>query len=63
MIRKPGRPPLDPADRSVVVSFRMPARVYDRVCERAAAARVTVPEILRRAWRSADRKEIQNTRS
>jgi len=55
MRRKPGRPPLDPTDPSVVVTLRMPARVFEAVCRRAAAARLTVPEVIRRALRAAPR--------
>ena len=48
--RRPGRPPLDPADPTTVhVHVRIPTRQYDAAYQRAAAARVTVPELLRRA--------------
>jgi hypothetical protein len=47
--RREGRPPLDRSDPSVSVHVRVPTRQYDAVYERAQAARVSVPEFIRRA--------------
>jgi predicted DNA binding CopG/RHH family protein len=54
--RKPGRPPLDRTDpeRSVPICLRLPSRAYDRVHDRASAAGVSVPELLRRTLRQAE---------
>lgn len=49
MSNRPGRPPVDPTDRSVLVSLTLPGRAFDEVCRRAALERVSVPEIIRRA--------------
>lgn len=50
--RRRGRPPLDASDRqSIPVQVRLPTRQYDALHARAAAQRVTVPELLRRAMR------------
>jgi len=48
---KGGRPRLDPTDRSVAVSLALPGRQFDRLCQRASLARVSVPEIIRRDLR------------
>lgn len=61
MANRPGRPPLDPTDPSVVVSLRLPSRAFDQVCVRAAAARLTVPEIIRRALRNSANKERETS--
>jgi len=55
-----GRPPLDRADPSVVVSVAMPSRAFDLICRRASVERLTVPEIIRRALRRPDNKKIEN---
>jgi len=44
-----GRPPLDRNDPSFPVTVKFPGRVFDRICQRATAERVTVPEFIRRA--------------
>ncbi len=59
MANRPGRPPLDRVDRSVVVSLAMPGRVFDHVYARAQFERLTVPEIIRRALRNSDNKKIE----
>jgi len=46
--RKPGRPPLDPTDPSVDVYFRLPSKEYAALWKKAAEARCTVPEQIRR---------------
>jgi len=51
--RRPGRPRLDPADHSVDLHFRMPAKQYDAVYTRAARERCTVPELIRRTCHPA----------
>jgi hypothetical protein len=62
MGNKRGRPPLDRADRSVVVSLAMPSRAFDDVCRRASLARLSVPEIIRRAVLRTTNKKIENPR-
>ena len=52
---KPGRPPVDRTDPSVPVHVKLPSRQYDAVFVRAAAAGVSVPEIVRRDLRRASR--------
>lgn len=49
------RPKLDARDESVPVSFRMPSKQLDLLCQRAIKAGVSVPEIIRR-----DLKSIEN---
>ena len=51
--RKPGRPPLDAADRSVPYSMRIPARDFANAATRARDERLTLAEWMRRALRSA----------
>ena len=53
MPQKPGRPPLDSTSPSVPVHVKLPSREYDAAFLRAAAAGVSVPEILRRDMRRA----------
>jgi hypothetical protein len=48
-VRRPGRPPLDPDDRSVAITFRAPRRVVDGLYAQATQQRITVPELIRRA--------------
>jgi predicted HicB family RNase H-like nuclease len=48
-----GRPALDPEDPSTGVFVRIPSTQYDRAYLRASAARVSVPEWIRRAVREA----------
>jgi hypothetical protein len=48
MTRRPGRPPLDPADPSVQVCIRFPAKRYDALYKAASASRTTVPDLIRR---------------
>jgi hypothetical protein len=54
---KKGRPPLDRTDASVQVTLKMPSRQYDDAYQRASAARVSVPEILRRDLRRASEQD------
>jgi hypothetical protein len=49
MSRRPGRPPIDPTDPSVVVKFSLPAKRYDAMYRAASAHCLTVPELIRRA--------------
>lgn len=46
--RPPGRPPLDDDDDSVPVHLTLTGRHYDHIEAQAKAARVSVPEIIRR---------------
>jgi hypothetical protein len=62
MANRPGRPPLDPTDRSVAVSLALPGRTFDRVCRLAAIERLSVPEIIRRALSNSEHKKIQTPR-
>jgi hypothetical protein len=48
MANKPGRPPVDKDDPSVSVHVKVPAKTYDMLYADARAARVSVPELLRR---------------
>jgi hypothetical protein len=54
--RRPGRPPLDPTDKSVGVSVRFPSRTLDAMYKHAAEARVSVPEWIRRTVAPAQLK-------
>lgn len=56
---KRGRPRLDPTDRSVGVLVKMPGRTFDRVYQLAKAARLSVPEVIRRVITS-EKLDIQN---
>jgi hypothetical protein len=47
--RRGGRPPLDPTDRSVSLTLRVPSKQYDRLCADAQRERCTVPELVRRS--------------
>jgi len=49
MQRRPGRPPLDPTDPSVVVKFSLPGKRYDALYRAASAHCMNVPELIRRA--------------
>jgi hypothetical protein len=51
-MNKPGRPPIDPTDASVVVSLTIPARAFDEYYRRAQLARVSVPEVIRRTLKA-----------
>ena len=51
-----GRPPLDPADRSVSVCVKLPSRHYDNLYRRARKARVSVPEVVRRVLEQRDKR-------
>jgi hypothetical protein len=50
--RRPGRPPLDRDDPSVAVTFRLPSRRVDLLCQRADRERISVPELIRRGLTS-----------
>ena len=47
MSRRPGRPPLDDADKTVRMSFRVPTKRFDELCTRAKDARVNLSEFAR----------------
>jgi hypothetical protein len=47
MRRPPGRPPLDPTDRSVRLSVSVTASTYDAIYLRAKTARMTISEFVR----------------
>lgn len=51
MAKRPGRPALDPADRSVTVSLALPARTFDQLYRQAQLERVSVPEVIRQQLR------------
>jgi hypothetical protein len=53
--RRKGRPPLDPNDRSVKVSFSVPSHQYDLLYRAASDRRVGVPELIRR-WLQLEKK-------
>jgi len=44
-----GRPPLDRTDPSVRVCVTVPSRRYDALDRDAGAARVSIPELIRRS--------------
>jgi len=46
--KRSGRPALDPHNPPVTVSFRLPLKAYDRLCQEATVARCSLPEHLRR---------------
>jgi hypothetical protein len=46
-----GRPPLSRAEPSAAVNVRLPESDYDIAYKMASAQRVSVPEILRRAFK------------
>jgi hypothetical protein len=48
---KRGRPPIDPTDRSVSLSVRLPSKQYDALVRRAVDARRTVAEQVRAEYR------------
>ena len=45
---KRGRPPLDPDDRSVKISFCLPSRAFDALCHQARVEAVSMPALMRR---------------
>lgn len=57
--RRGGRPSLEPGDRSVRICLSIPVARYDDLYARARAARVSIPEQIRR---DMQRKDIQTTR-
>jgi hypothetical protein len=61
MNRRNGRPPLDPADPSVQVCVKVPAKHYDALYRTASAGRVSVPELFRRAIHR-NQKYLKQTR-
>lgn len=61
MRNKRGRPPLDPSDRSVTITLVIPGRAFDAYYARAQAARVTVPEVIRRALHIPGNKKVENS--
>lgn len=52
-MKRTGRPPLDDEPDSVPVHVKMSPSQYDNTYRRAQAARVTVPEQIRRDVRAA----------
>lgn len=46
-MKRTGRPPLDPDDRSVRVCVTMPAKRYDALYREASGGRMSVPEVIR----------------
>ena len=49
--RPRGRPPIDPTDRSVQISFKLPGKQLEDAAARASAERLTLPEFIRRLLR------------
>jgi hypothetical protein len=62
MSNRLGRPPLDPTDRSVVVTLTLTSRTRDRIARRAALERVSVPEIIRRDLANSATKNSEISR-
>jgi hypothetical protein len=46
-----GRPPLSRTERSAAINVKMPESDYDAVYKMASEQRVSVPEIMRRAFK------------
>lgn len=57
-----GRPPLNRNDPSVPICVKVPSRDYDRLCDRARQARVTVPEVVRRSLHANDERPGKRNR-
>ena len=53
MAKRLGRPPLDPADPSTNLHLRLPSKQYDAAYTHARAARLSLPEYLRRLLRTS----------
>lgn len=60
MSNRPGRPRIDPNDKSVRVNVAIPSKRYDALYAIARAERVTIQELFRR---SLTNKDIQTTKS
>jgi len=52
MKRPPGRPPLDPADRSVPVTVLLPSRQLKALTEEAKSKRTKLHDLIRSLLRS-----------
>lgn len=63
MEKRRGRPPLDADEASVPVHLTVTARMYDDAYRRAQAARVSVPEILRRDLAATTDQGIKKTKN
>jgi len=59
MKKSPGRPPLDDDDETVPASTKLPSRQYDALDRRAAAARISLSEQIRRDIIAASKKSIR----
>jgi hypothetical protein len=59
MAKPRGRPPLKSGERSTDVIVAVTATMYDRLYQAASRARVSVPEVIRRALRP----EFSDTKS
>ena len=46
-MRRTGRPRIDPADQTTRVCIALASRRYDELYQRATAARVSVPDLIR----------------
>lgn len=49
--RRPGRPPIDPTDRSIDLHISLPSKLHARVQQLAERHGVSVSELFRRAVR------------
>jgi hypothetical protein len=49
--KREGRPPLDPNDPSVTISFRLPGKEYDATLAHAKDARLDLGDYIRTALR------------
>jgi hypothetical protein len=56
MAKRLGRPPLDPSERPASVTVVLPAKQFNALCRQAQQAAVSVPEMIRRKIRRADRR-------
>ncbi len=61
MTRPRGRPSLEPQTPSVKVTVQLSTTQYDTTYRRAQAARVTLPEWIRRALRAANTEPTRSS--
>jgi hypothetical protein len=61
MPRKPGRPPVDPTDRSVSLTLRLPSKAYDALCVRALKAHRSVAAEVRRVLVEREHRDRETT--
>lgn len=55
--RRPGRPPLEPGQRSATVRVTLPPSLHDHACRIALRHGISVAEVHRRALKQYDEDE------